>query len=493
MKKNFLERLFDTFNQLIKLSLKTKSVVYVGFLALLVFGNTALLVLGKNGTVVLPIGPIIAFSSFTLIYTVVMMYWFIGYFTNQIIRIDKLASYIADGNLNFETLDIKTNDEVQNLSESIHKMGSNLRESMENIGSTVSQVEFSYNIISEKILSYIKASEKTNNKLEELVYREMQQTENINGLVEVFAQLNKTTNQVAAGVAETAQNTDESAKSVQDTALKIADINTGIKELDASSEGTLESAKSGQAEIYNTVASIQAINNKVLENEEVIGKLFELTERISSITEFIESIAEQTNLLALNAAIEAARAGEKGRGFAVVAEEVRKLAVQSETAIKEIKELTINIQNQSKSANNAVKECKDYASKGSAQVEGTSKAFKSIFNQVSMINLNIDNIKKGIENISQHSQQLVLSVDNISNISHEHSAIAEELLASYVSAQQTVNIIDHNVNECTVDLNHLKEQEKTNIEEIKLIGENLLELKQYTDNLKLLMGRFKHN
>jgi methyl-accepting chemotaxis protein len=355
----------------------------------------------------------------------------------------------------------------------------------------VEQVESSYNIINEKIIFFIKASEKTNTKLEDLVCREMQQTENIKGLVEVIYQLNKATNQVAAGVAETARNTDESAKSVQDTALKIANINTGIKELDASSDSTLESAKSGQAEIYNTVESIQAINTKVLENEEVIGKLFELTERISSITEFIERIAEQTNLLALNAAIEAARAGEKGRGFAVVAEEVRKLAVQSEKAIKEIKELTINIQNQSKSANNAIKECKEYASKGSAQVEGTSRAFKSIFNQVSMINLNIDSIKKSIENISQHSQQLVFSVDNISNISHEHSAIAEELLASYVNAQQTVNNIDQNVNECTVDLNNLKEQEKTNIEEIKLIGVNLLELKQYTDNLKILMRRFK--
>lgn len=493
MKKNFLERLFDTFNQIIRISLKQKSLLYVGFLAVLVLINTMLLIFGKTGTLDLSINVISAFSAFTIFYLIVMMYWFIGYFTKQIVRIGSLASFIAEGNLNFEALDIRTNDEVQKLSESIHKMGANLRESLENIGTTVEQVESSYNIINEKILFFIKASENTNTKLEELVCREMQQTENINGLVEVIYQLNKATNQVAAGVAETARNTDESAKSVQDTALKIADINSGIKELDASSEVTLETTKRGQGEIYNTVASIQAINNKVLENEEVIGKLFELTERISSITEFIESIAEQTNLLALNAAIEAARAGEKGRGFAVVAEEVRKLAVQSEKAIKEIKELTINIQNQSKNANNAVKECKEYASTGSAQVEDTSKAFKSIFNQVSMINLNIDNIKKGIENISQHSQLLVLSVDNISNISHEHSAIAEELLASYVSAQQTVNNIGQNINECTMDLTTLKEQEKTNNEEIKLIGENLRELKQYTENLKLSMGRFKHN
>ena len=64
--------------------------------------------------------------------------------------------------------------------------------------------------------------------------------------------------------------------------------------------------------------------------------LIEKNQHTAKILEFIKSIAAQTNLLGLNAAIEAARAGEQGRGFAVVAEEVRKLADQSQEAVKNI-------------------------------------------------------------------------------------------------------------------------------------------------------------
>lgn len=67
--------------------------------------------------------------------------------------------------------------------------------------------------------------------------------------------------------------------------------------------------------------------------------LAEKNKNTTEILEFIKNIAAQTNLLGLNAAIEAARAGEHGRGFAVVAEEVRKLADQSQEAVKKIQNI----------------------------------------------------------------------------------------------------------------------------------------------------------
>jgi hypothetical protein len=60
-------------------------------------------------------------------------------------------------------------------------------------------------------------------------------------------------------------------------------------------------------------------------------------EKTDDILRFVSDVAANSNLLGLNAAIEAARAGEQGRGFAVVAEEIRKMAVNSADAVKDVK------------------------------------------------------------------------------------------------------------------------------------------------------------
>lgn len=75
--------------------------------------------------------------------------------------------------------------------------------------------------------------------------------------------------------------------------------------------------------------SLNEVNKRTLSN----------SENMQVIAGIIDDFFDKINLLSLNAAIEAARAGEHGRGFAVVADEIGKLADNSSSELKKIKDL----------------------------------------------------------------------------------------------------------------------------------------------------------
>ncbi|HMM20732.1 MAG TPA: methyl-accepting chemotaxis protein [Selenomonadales bacterium] len=84
----------------------------------------------------------------------------------------------------------------------------------------------------------------------------------------------------------------------------------------------------------------QDLDGMRLRGTRVLGEL----KKTDDILRFVSDVAANSNLLGLNAAIEAARAGEHGRGFAVVADEIRKMAVNSAEAVKDIKKILNAIQ-----------------------------------------------------------------------------------------------------------------------------------------------------
>jgi methyl-accepting chemotaxis protein len=97
-------------------------------------------------------------------------------------------------------------------------------------------------------------------------------------------------------------------------------------------------AMAGEVEETIALARTQtaSVHAQSQENRAHVHALGDLVQDICGALDLISAIAAQTNLLALNATIEASRAGEAGRGFAVVAQEIKNLALQTQTAAADI-------------------------------------------------------------------------------------------------------------------------------------------------------------
>ncbi len=214
------------------------------------------------------------------------------------------------------------------------------------------------------------------------------------------------------------------------------------------------------------ISAMDRLKTNISDTAERVQDMNSRSVEIQSIVEAISTIAEQTNLLALNAAIEAARAGEHGRGFAVVADEVRKLAENSATSVKEIGNLIAAIQVGSRDAAasmaktvNDVSEVIEVSSEAAACLEEISRGAVTS----RQLTIELSQAMALVENLAAENERVLtkvggdirsvnFAIENIASITEENAAATQEVGAS---AQQmsltvralteTVTHVDHSV------------------------------------------------
>ncbi|MBB5172535.1 methyl-accepting chemotaxis protein [Texcoconibacillus texcoconensis] len=322
--------------------------------------------------------------------------------TKPIIKLSENATEMANGNLNVETVKMKSRDEVQTLNVSFEKMAENLREMIGQISSNAEQVAAS----SEELTSSADETTKATNQITESIQ------------------------EVASGAERQSDSTNRSKNTVNEISAGMDKIVSGVESATASTAVSDEKAENGVKVVEKAIDQMGTIDAKTAEISNVVDQLGNKSKEIGSIISLITDVAEQTNLLALNAAIEAARAGEHGKGFAVVADEVRKLAEQSNQSANQISGLIQEIQQGIDQSVSVMGEGRASVQEGITYVNEAGSEFGTIQSSIHDISSQIQGIASAVIEMKGNTETVVESVDDAASVSEKTSSYAQNVAAS---------------------------------------------------------------
>lgn len=330
-------------------------------------------------------------------------------------KIAIVAKEIASGNLAVQTIKVNNQDEIGELAIAFNTMLEGLRYLVQNI---------------------IHSSE-------EIVLSCAQTTEISQQSATASEEVTKTIAAIAQSASEQAQETEAAAANILkmgnvlgENKEYISQVSQAALEIEMRKEEGFSILKELIKKTEDNNAAAQTVFNIIMDN----NKSAENIERASIM---IQSIASQTNLLALNAAIEAARAGEAGKGFAVVADEIRKLAEESNSFTKEIKDIMSELRNKSQNAVNTMINVKEIVAAQGKSVKQTEEKFDLIAEAVGKTNGIISNLSISSDSLSENKDIILGIMENLSAIAEENAAGTQEVFASIEvqasSAEEIVN------------------------------------------------------
>ena len=244
------------------------------------------------------------------------------------------------------------------------------------------------------------------------------------------AQLEAAAAQQASGGRDQASAMNEITTTISELLITSRQIAESAQRVSKVAEDTAEAARTGDATIDQTRASIAAIRTQVDQVVQHMLALGEKSQQIGGVVDLVSELAEQTNILAINATIEASGAGEWGRRFAVVAEEIRKLADRTAGSAKEIRTLIEDVRGAVNTTVMATEIGAKAVDSGSRQFDDATSSFRRIAQLVTTTS-------DATREIELSTKQQTTAVEQVNAAASDTARASRETEASAVQTKQT--------------------------------------------------------
>lgn len=382
---------------------------------------------------------IIIFSVLSVIISIVIASISASKISKNVVTVTTRMKNIAQGDFSEPLLEVRSKDEIAQLTEATNTVVKTMNDMLKEIQSTSTEVA-------------AHSEELTQSAVEVKIGTE---------------QVSTTIGDIASGTESQASHAADVASTMSDFSMKMNDVNKRNEQILDASNNVLALTSEGQNLMNDSTQQMSTIDTIVKEAVINVEQLGKETQEISQIVQVIHAIADQTNLLSLNAAIEAARAGEHGKGFAVVADEVRKLADQVTNSVDNITKIVERILTGSNLVMTSLESGYKEVERGTSQIAMTGETFTKITSALDEMSSHIDDMSGKLNDVVANSATINRAVDEIAAVSQQSAAGIEETSATVEQATSSMDEISSSA----ATLAQMAENLNDNVRKFKLYND----------------------